>query len=179
MSDREIGPFGILAVLTGVGLFGGRTGHAVLRRLRRLVAWAVPLGVVFSVGAFFAIDTWRKEGVVFFGLGVASVIALCILWCMISFAIWLTRPEDSPYEHDDPPPRWAGQEPVEDLRAGRMPWYELLGVYPDDGREEIIAALEREARDGETWYEAINVSPDATRREIVHALRRGAFSICN
>lgn len=72
-------------------------------------------------------------------------------------------------------------EPVSEAEAGdtndekfprRTSWHEALGVHPDDDRDEIVVALEREARDGETWYDAIGVSSDASRREIVEALRR-------
>jgi hypothetical protein len=103
---------------------------------------------------------------------VIGVIALCVLWCMVAFAAWLSRPDKRADNDDDYVESQPGPGSPSHRKSPPGEHHELLGVHPDDGREEIIDALEGEARDGETWYDAINVPPDATRREIVEALRR-------
>jgi len=173
-SQRGLGPGGLIGILVGVGLFAGNTGQLVLRRLKRLVGWGILAAVVVTVLLLlFALLAPSKEAGVYFAFSLMGVFLLAVTWCFIAFAAWLTRPANTVVDDGQ---RWLPPEPADKparyVPPRRMQWYELLGVHPDDGREEIVAALEREAREGETWYEAIDVSPYATRREIVDALRR-------
>lgn len=58
--------------------------------------------------------------------------------------------------------------------SARRAWYDVLGVDPDDGREEIIAALQSMATEGEAWHEVVGVPLDASRTDIVEALQRAS-----
>src|SRR5690242_15726282 len=134
-SQRGVGPGGLLAILVGVGLFGGDTGQLVLRRLKRLVGWGILAALVVSLLLLlFALSAHSKEAAINFAVSLIGVFLLAGTWCFISFAAWLTRPEDTIIDDSE---RWLPSEAAGEPAQDAPHWHELLGVHPDDGREEI------------------------------------------